>query len=89
MSGSRRSVASEPQVEGIVSLRERVMIDRQKVEAILSCRFPGTPRDQLAAAANALMGLPEEWEEVAEPDWPAVAAPDHGHDFRVFRRRER
>jgi hypothetical protein len=40
------------------------MLDRQKREAILSRRFPGSPRDQLAAAANAIMGLAEEWEEV-------------------------
>ena len=39
------------------------MLDRQKLEAILSRRFPGSPRDQLAAAANAIMGLAE-WEEV-------------------------
>jgi hypothetical protein len=73
-----------------VSLREQAMVDRQKVEAILSCRFPGAPRDQLAAAANALMGLSDEWEEVADPDWNAVAS-RHGDavEIRVFRRRDR
>ena len=40
------------------------MLDRQKLEAILSRRFPGSTRDQVAAAANAIMGLPDEWEEV-------------------------
>jgi hypothetical protein len=33
------------------------MLDRQKIETILSRRFPGSRRDQLAAAANAIMGL--------------------------------
>ena len=44
------------------------MIDRQKVEAILGRRFPGAARDQIAAAANAIMGLSEEWEEVLHDD---------------------
>jgi hypothetical protein len=33
------------------------MIDRQQVESILVRRFPGAPLDQIAAAANAIMGL--------------------------------
>jgi len=36
------------------------MLDRQKLEAILTRRFPDAPRDQLAAAANAIMGLAKE-----------------------------
>ena len=40
------------------------MLDRQKLEAVLSRRFPGSPRNQVAAAANAIMGLTDEWEEV-------------------------
>ena len=43
------------------------MLDRQKVEAILSRRFPGATRDQVAAAANAIMGLSKEPEEVQRP----------------------
>ena len=39
-------------------------MDRQKIEAILRCRFGATDQ-QVAAAANALMGLGEEWEEVS------------------------
>lgn len=70
-----------------MSLREGTMIDRQKVEAILSCRFPGAPRDQLAAAANALMGLPDEWEELQDPDWRALETRHDPHELRVFRRR--
>jgi hypothetical protein len=66
------------------------MLDRQKVEAILSCRFPGAPRAQLAAAANAIMGLPEEWEEVLEPDWIGLSSRhEEIHDLRLFRRRDR
>lgn len=33
------------------------MLDRQKLESILRCRFPGVPPRQVAAAANAIMGL--------------------------------
>lgn len=71
-----------------MDLRKGPILDRQKVEAILSCRFPGTPRDQLAAAVNALMGLPGEWEEVPEPDWGELARERDVYELRVFRRRE-
>ncbi len=40
------------------------MIDRQKLETLLCRRFPGAARDQVAAAANAIMGMEDEWEEV-------------------------
>ena len=40
------------------------MVDREKVETVLLRRFPGASRDQVAAAANAIMGLDDEWEEV-------------------------
>jgi uncharacterized protein YndB with AHSA1/START domain len=33
------------------------MVERQKLEAILTHRFPSAPVSQLAAAANAIMGL--------------------------------
>ena len=36
------------------------MIDRQHLESILGRRFPGAPLDQIAAAANAIMGLERE-----------------------------
>ena len=68
--------------------REGSMVDRQKVEAILSCRFPGAPAAQLAAAANALMGLADEWEEVPAPDWSQLTHRYDAHDMRVFRRRD-
>ncbi len=40
------------------------MLDRQKLETLLARRFPGATNDQVAAAANAIMGLSDEWEEV-------------------------
>ena len=40
------------------------MIDREKVLAVLRRRFPGSTPDQLAAAANALVGLDDEWVDV-------------------------
>lgn len=42
------------------------MVDREKVLAVLTKRFPGAAPDQVAAAANAIVGLDEEWEEVTE-----------------------
>jgi hypothetical protein len=36
------------------------MIDRQQLESILNRRFPGAPLAQIAAAANAIMGLDRE-----------------------------
>jgi hypothetical protein len=60
------------------------MLDRQKLETLLTKRFPGARHDQIAAAANAIMGLDDEWEEVADPrSLPSVA----DHDYRVLRRR--
>jgi hypothetical protein len=40
------------------------MMDREKVIAILTKRFPGASVDQIAAAANAIVGLRAEWREV-------------------------
>jgi hypothetical protein len=50
------------------------MIDRQKLETVLSRRFPDASGPQIAAAANAIMGFDDEWEEVGTPD-------DVGHNF--------
>ena len=44
------------------------MVDREKVLAVLAKRFPGATADQMAAAANAIVGLEDEWEEVTERD---------------------
>jgi hypothetical protein len=78
------------------------MIDRQKLEAILARRFPGSARPQIAAAANAIMGLSDEWEEVLHDErqfgyhyssecgnicYLAREAED-GTEFRLFKRRE-
>lgn len=41
------------------------MIDREKVLTILARRFPGAAADQLAAAANAIVGLEDDWQELA------------------------
>ena len=77
------------------------MIDREKVLAVLTKRFPGAPGDQVAAAANAIVGLEEEWEEVTDREdqlgyhyspscsdicYLAQQA-ERGDSFRLFRRR--
>jgi hypothetical protein len=76
------------------------MIDRQKLETLLSRRFAGASRDQIAAAANAIMGLDPEWEEIDVetgtgfgvlsqcPDTCALARDARaGTEFRLLRRR--
>ena len=40
------------------------MLDRDKLETILNRRFPGATAAQVAAAANSIMGLGDEWEEL-------------------------
>lgn len=42
------------------------MIDREKVLAVLHKRFPGSTPDQIAAAANAIVGLEDEWVDVTD-----------------------
>jgi hypothetical protein len=63
------------------------MIDRQKLEAVLSRRFTGASHWQIAAAANAIMGLENEWEEVTTFDDFLDDFPRRSVEFRVFRRR--
>ena len=77
------------------------MIDREKVLAVLSKRFPGSTPEQMAAAANAVVGLADEWEDVTahEPEFGyhfsvqcgeicyLAEQTDRGGQFRVFRRR--
>ena len=77
------------------------MIDREKVLAVLAKRFSGATREQLAAAANAIVGLGEEWEEVSDredelgyhysphcSDLCYLAQQvERGDTFRLFRRR--
>ncbi len=44
------------------------MIDREKLVAVLRKRFPSATPQQVAAAANAIMGLDDEWQEVSGRD---------------------
>ena len=44
------------------------MLDREKVVAVLKRRFPGSAIGQVAAAANAIVGLEDEWLEVPMPE---------------------
>ena len=77
------------------------MLDRQKLETLLTRRFPGAGAPQIAAAANAIMGLADEWEEVSghrselgynfsvqcsDICYLAREA-EHGAEFRILRRR--
>ena len=64
------------------------MLDRQKLETILTRRFPGASCQQVAGSANAIMGLDEEWEELQCDDFDALAAEvADGAEIRVLRRR--
>ncbi len=77
------------------------MVDREKVLAVLAKRFAGATSDQMAAAANAIVGLDEEWEEVTEREdqmgyhYSAQCTDicylaqqvERGDQFRLFRRR--
>ena len=53
------------------------MIDREKVLAVLQKRFPGSAAEQLAAAANAIVGLEDEWVDVTSRE------PELGYHFSV------
>jgi hypothetical protein len=77
------------------------MIDREKVLAVLTKRFPGAAPRDLAAAANAIVGLEDEWEEVTDRDdelgyhYSAQCSEicylaqqvERGDSFRLFRKR--
>ncbi|HSC27762.1 MAG TPA: hypothetical protein VLD67_10840 [Vicinamibacterales bacterium] len=77
------------------------MVDREKVLTVLRKRFPGARPEQLAGAANAIVGLEEEWEEVTDREDQlgyhySVQCSDicylaqqveRGDTFRLFRRR--
>jgi hypothetical protein len=53
------------------------MIDREKVLAVLHKRFPGATCEQVAAAANAIVGLEDEWEDVTHRE------PELGYHFSI------
>jgi hypothetical protein len=78
------------------------MVDREKVLAVLGRRFPDARPEQLAAAANAIVGLDDEWEDVSERqdefgyNYSAQCCDicylaqqvERGDQFRIFRRRK-
>lgn len=57
------------------------MIDRENVLVALRKWFPDATADEIAAAANAIMGLPDEWEEVRAEEM------HQGVRFRIFKKR--
>ena len=77
------------------------MIDREKVLAVLHKRFPGASHEQVASAANAIVGLGDEWEEMTARDGELgynfsvqcreicylAEERGQGSQFRIFRRR--
>lgn len=77
------------------------MIDREKVLAVLAKRFPDAEARARAAAANAILGLGDEWEDVTDREdefgyhFSATCSDicyiaqqaDRGDTFRLFRRR--
>jgi hypothetical protein len=63
------------------------MIDREKVLAVLRRRFPGAPDTETAAAANAIVGLDDEWREVDCTDlYELVERIRTGHEFLLLER---
>ena len=63
------------------------MVDREKVLAVLKNRFPDASAGTIAAAANAIVDLDEEWEEVRNEEQSAKATTISPQDIRVYRRR--
>ena len=78
------------------------MIDREKVLAVLQKRFPGSTLEERAAAANAIVGLGDEWVDVTarEPEMGYNASAhcgeicfladqrQQGAEFRILIRRQ-
>lgn len=71
------------------------MVDREKIVAVLKKRFAGAAAAQIAAAANAIVGLDDEWEELtdagANPCTESCylqAGTEAGARFKIFRRRQ-
>jgi len=77
------------------------MVDREKVLAVLVKRFPNASTPEIAAAANAIVGIDQDWEEVTDREeelgyhysptcsdicYLAQQA-ERGDTFRLFRRR--
>jgi hypothetical protein len=55
------------------------MFDRQKLETVLWRRFPGATTEEVAAAAYAIMGLVNEWDEVRRANRPRSAIAGNGN----------
>ncbi len=72
---SRRLAAPTFRFHELTTFCHLPMIDREKVLAVLHRRFPGAAPDQFAAAANAIVGLDDEWEDVT------VHEPEFGYHF--------
>ena len=73
------------------------MLDREKIVVVLKRRFPGSAPGQIAAAANAIIGLEDEWVELSPPDidWMTVCRDgcylkglSRRGDIKLFRRFE-
>ena len=64
------------------------MLDREKVMAVLRHRFPTAPKDAVAAAANAIVGLEDEWVELRNEELPEPPRAIGEQDIRIYRRRE-
>ena len=71
------------------------MLDREKVVAVLKRRFRGSDEGQVAAAANAIVGLDDDWVEVPLPREPLASycqetcwlrRESAAGELRVFRR---
>ena len=63
------------------------MVDREKVLAVLRRRFPGASDAETAAAANAIVGLDDEWREAECTDLKElVERLREGHEFRLLER---
>lgn len=58
------------------------MIEREHVVALLRKRFPGAAARQIAEAANAIVALPDEWEEIP------VKESRETEEIRIFKRRD-
>ncbi len=64
------------------------MVDREKVVAVLRRRFPSAQVADIAAAANAIVGLGDEWQPVTDTTdlHDLVEKLRRGHEFRLFER---
>lgn len=77
------------------------MVDREKVLTVLAKRFPDAAPVEVAAAANAIVGLEQDWEEVTDREcelgyhYSATCSDicylaqqaERGDTFRLFRKR--